>query len=312
MSAGSETATARDGERARASRATASAGAGSRRRAASAAAPARGRAPESAAASVKPAKRGEDEPDVEHEERRPSSGCVPSVPVPPPSPGQSEQERRKRHDGKPEQPVARPAAPDQVRADDEPDEEVQRPGPGRPREPVGAGGLDARAAPSGASQPSRTPQVASRPSRRAAHVAGVRDGRLAVGQERRPEEERLSHRRTARCDQPLDLGRLAAQAPELRGDDRQVERARREDDDDRRRRRTSRPSSPGLRAVEAWRRERAPASERPAARAAREAAGRAASRAAPAGRAPRRARAAPPTRRRRRRTSSPSSAGRSA
>ena len=36
----------------------------------------------------------------------------------------------------PEQPVARRAAPDQVRADDEPDEEVERARPGAPGESV--------------------------------------------------------------------------------------------------------------------------------------------------------------------------------
>ena len=48
----------------------------------------------------------------------------------------NEQRRGERHHGKAEQAVARRAAPDQVGADDEPDEEVQRAGPRAPRKPV--------------------------------------------------------------------------------------------------------------------------------------------------------------------------------
>ena len=52
-------------------------------------------------------------------------------------PGQREQNGRDRHDCEAEQPVARAAAPDQVGADDEPDEEVERARPGSPGKPVG-------------------------------------------------------------------------------------------------------------------------------------------------------------------------------
>src|SRR5436190_1348102 len=56
--------------------------------------------------------------------------------------GRQQQAGRGRHYGQAEQPVARPAAPEEIGADDEPDEQVQRAGPGAPREAVGPSGLD--------------------------------------------------------------------------------------------------------------------------------------------------------------------------
>ena len=47
-----------------------------------------------------------------------------------------EKRRRERHDGEPEEPVARRAAPDEVRADHEPDEQVERARPRSPGESV--------------------------------------------------------------------------------------------------------------------------------------------------------------------------------
>ena len=68
------------------------------------------------------------------------------------------------HERQAEQPVARLAAPDQVAAHDEPDEQVERPGPGRPGETVGARPPAATSRAVCASQPTRTPQMASRPA----------------------------------------------------------------------------------------------------------------------------------------------------
>src|SRR5207237_7952595 len=85
------------------------------------------------------------------------------------------------------------AAPDQVRADDKPDEEVERTAPARPREAVRARrlhpeqrGLDEPADPHA---PGREPPRQARPPR----LADERDRRLAVGEEGGPEEE-LSQR----------------------------------------------------------------------------------------------------------------------
>ena len=97
--------------------------------------------------------------------------------------------RGQRHDDEPEQPVARPAAPDQVRADDEPDEEVERPGPGVPGESVRARGL--RDEQRRLHEPADAERPRSQRAERArvARVARVRERRLAVGEQRRPEEQ---------------------------------------------------------------------------------------------------------------------------
>ena len=104
-----------------------------------------------------------------------------------------QQQRRERHHDEPEQPEPRPAAPDQVRADDEPDEEVERPGPRVPRKAVRARRLRDEERrlhePADAHAPGREPAHRAGPPR----VARVRDRSLAVREQRRPEEQ-LSHR----------------------------------------------------------------------------------------------------------------------
>ena len=140
-----------------------------------------------------------------------------------------EERRRERHHRQAEQPVTRPAAPDQVRADDEPDEEVERAGPRRPREAVGARGLARRAAPSARASRSARP----RSPHRGAARRRVRERGLAVGEQRGPEEH-LNHR-VARL-LSTRLAELAALQPlQLRRDDHDPERARS------RRRRGTRP-----------------------------------------------------------------------
>src|SRR5439155_18694137 len=96
--------------------------------------------------------------------------------------GEHEQDGRERHHGEAEQPAARPATPDEVDADDEPDKEVQRAGPGRPREALGARSLDDEQA--GLEQPAD----AHAPGRQAAggawttRIPRVGDRGLAVGE----------------------------------------------------------------------------------------------------------------------------------
>ena len=81
-----------------------------------------------------PRKSREHQPDVQGEQaacrvaRRDAGAAA--------GPGGDEKRGGERHHGEAEQPVARGAAPDQVRADDEPDEEVERAGPGAPGKPV--------------------------------------------------------------------------------------------------------------------------------------------------------------------------------
>ena len=83
---------------------------------------------------------GEDEADVQREERA-------RVTAPLAEAGASahackhEQPGGERHHREAEQAVPGAAAPDQIRADDEPDEEVERAGPGGPRKAVGPRGL---------------------------------------------------------------------------------------------------------------------------------------------------------------------------
>ena len=59
----------------------------------------------------------EDQPDVEGEERV-TELAAPRVPGPAAQPGDREEHRRKRHDHEAEEPEGRPAAPDEVGADD--------------------------------------------------------------------------------------------------------------------------------------------------------------------------------------------------
>ena len=81
-----------------------------------------------------PGEPGEHQPDVEREQ--PARGVRGRDARAAAGPRGDEQRGGERHHGEAEQPVARRAAPDQVGADDEPDEEVERAGPGAPGEPV--------------------------------------------------------------------------------------------------------------------------------------------------------------------------------
>ena len=107
-------------------------------------------------------------------------------------PGQREQRGRDRHHGQPEQPVAGRAAPDQVGADDEPDEEIERTGPGPPREPFGRDALADEERrlrqPAEPDAPRREPAGEPRPSQ----LARVGERGFPVGEQRRDDEE-LSH-----------------------------------------------------------------------------------------------------------------------
>ena len=97
-----------------------------------------------------------------------------------------------RHHTEPEQPVPGTAAPDQVCAHHEPDEEVERPGPRAPRKAVGIRRLDDEQRrlrePSEPDAPRREPAERAR----ASGVPGVGDRSLPVGDQGRPDEE-LSH-----------------------------------------------------------------------------------------------------------------------
>jgi len=84
--------------------------------------------------------RSEHETDMQHEEEIAVVGALTGAGAAA-DPRDDEESRRQRHHRQTEQPEARAAAPDQVGADDEPDEEVERAGPRRPREAVGASGL---------------------------------------------------------------------------------------------------------------------------------------------------------------------------
>ena len=107
-------------------------------------------------------------------------------------PGEHEEHDRRREDRKAEQAVARLAAPHEVRPDHEPDEQVERSRPRRPRKPVGPRRLDAEQRglnePAHAHAPGREPPGPAGVT----YLAEVRDGCLAVGEERRPKEQ-LSH-----------------------------------------------------------------------------------------------------------------------
>src|SRR6266571_1516216 len=101
----------------------------------------------------------------------------------------NEQHDGERQDREPEQAVARLAAPDQVRTDDEPDEQVERAAPGRPRKTVRARGL--RSEQRRLDEPT-DPDTPGRQVARGlgmARVVQVRDGSLSVGEQRRPEEQ---------------------------------------------------------------------------------------------------------------------------
>ena len=141
-------------------------------------------------------------------------------------PGDEEQHGRERHHGEAEQPVARPAAPDQVRADDEPDEQVER---ARPRSTTGSrrrARPGRRAARSAAASRSARPTSRARVARR-----GVRERGLAVAEQRRPEEQ-LKHRRSRLRRGELDeLPDLALEALQLRRDDQHVGQHADEDDE---------------------------------------------------------------------------------
>src|SRR5207244_450135 len=87
------------------------------------------------------------------------------------------------------QPVPRPTAPEEIGADDEPDEQVERAGPGAPREAVGPSGLDHEQRSLREPPESHTPRREPSGSTRPAGVPGVRDRRLAVGEQRWPEQQ---------------------------------------------------------------------------------------------------------------------------
>ncbi len=142
-------------------------------------------------------------------------------PSAPAGPGEDQERGRDRHHGETEQAVARRAAPDQVRADDEPDEEVERAGPRSPREAVRrrrlAGEQRRLGEPAEPHAPGREPTGETR----TAKLTGVGEGGLAVGEERRHEEQ-LSHE--GRVPGELrELGDLPLEARELRRDDRDVD-----------------------------------------------------------------------------------------
>ena len=143
------------------------------RRGASAGAPPTGRAPAIPAARVNPAKPASIRPTWTASSppgsspRRDAGAAT--------RPGRDEERRRERHHGEPEQPVAGRAAPDQVGADDEPDEQVERARPGAPRKAVAAERLDDEqrrlGEPADADAPDREPAAtarrrATRPRRR--------------------------------------------------------------------------------------------------------------------------------------------------
>ena len=79
--------------------------------------------------------RRENEADVRDEEQRRVAARVAGRPAA--RVGDGEEDGGERHDRKAEQAVTRLAAPDQVGADDEPDEEVERTSPARPGKAVG-------------------------------------------------------------------------------------------------------------------------------------------------------------------------------
>ena len=175
-----------------------------------------------------PGERGQHEPDVDREEEvrvvRLLAGGGAAA-----DPRGDEEPDRERHDGEPDEAVARLAAPDQIGAHGEPDEEVERAGPRRPREAVDAARLideePRLGEPADPDAPRREPRVPRR---------GVGDRRLAVAEQRRPEEE-LSHRsppRPLRARAGLDdLGDLPLEPLELRGDDQDVGEHPDEDDE---------------------------------------------------------------------------------
>ena len=105
----------------------------------------------------------------------------------------NEQRDGKRHHREAEHPVARRAAPDQVGADDEPDEEVQRACPGAPGEAVAVEHLRDQQRRLGEPADAHAPDAEPGRIPRAAIGAGVGDRRLAVADQRRPDEQ-LSHR----------------------------------------------------------------------------------------------------------------------
>ena len=151
-------------------------------------------------------------------ERRPAS-----------RPREREQRGRDRHHRQPEQPVAGRAAPDQVRADDEPDEEVERAGPGSPREPVCRDDLADRAAPSAPA--SRSGRPTSRAGRRAPARAARPRRRTRPLRRRAAQGRRGTQPSDAALPRQLrELARLALEPGELGGDDRDVDEQRHEDD----------------------------------------------------------------------------------
>ena len=87
------------------------------------------------------------------------------TPVPPPAQAATSSAAGERHHREAEQPVARRAAPDQVGADDEPDEQVQRARPRAPREAVAVERLRDRAAPSGRASRCARPRCRAAPRR---------------------------------------------------------------------------------------------------------------------------------------------------
>ena len=135
---------------------------------------------------------GEHEADVEGEEEAPVVG-VPRRPGAAARVREREQRRRGRDDREAEEAEARPAAPDEVRADDEPHEEVEHAAPARPREAVRARGLDDEQR--GLDEPAE-PHAPGREAARQAgppRLAHERERGLAIGEERGP-EQKLSQR----------------------------------------------------------------------------------------------------------------------
>ena len=147
-------------------------------------------------------------------------------------PGDREERDRDRHHGQSEQPVARRAAPDQVGADDEPDEEVERAGPGSPGEALRAGGLADEEPRLGEPAEPDAPRAQTAGEAGAAQLTGVGDGGLAVGEERWDDEELGGHDRDHRAAarELGQLGRLPLEPLQLRGDDGHVDEHGHEDD----------------------------------------------------------------------------------
>ena len=134
--------------------------------------------------------RGEHQRDVNCEHGSGALALIEGRPAP--CPGEREQRGRDRHHGEAEQPVARRAAPDQIGADDQPDEEVGGAGPSSPWKSLCARPPARRGARSGQATRAGRPRLRAGRRGRVREAAGIGDRRFAVGEQHRDDEE-LSH-----------------------------------------------------------------------------------------------------------------------